>query len=196
MKQVKEIALIEDGVVLITMAEAAAMIGCHWQTVRNMIERGQLRGHMRGVRTAKNSHRWYVEYQQVHEIAGATEDYADNYMSISRACKRLRCAPPTIWRLISEGRLDIAGVRNPTLVSTADVELIAKELDGCMTVVKAAKYIGVSSQRVQQLIADGVLRAYQHPINLHYVCLNPREVQEYKQQRDSKKSKQLKTSKK
>lgn len=164
---------------LITMQEAAAMLGCTWQTVRYYIRIGRLTGVQLRPATHARAHRWAVKRDEVDRLRDAYAHEDTNYLTYSQAARQLNTTRFGIETAISKGYLKPLRL-TMLMVTQTEVNNLKRLCKDYITAVDAANIIGKSPERVRQLIKAGVLAVYDWPFG-QSKRLKASEVRYYQQ---------------
>ena len=164
---------------LITMQEAAAMLGCTWQTVRYYIRIGRLTGVQLRPATHARAHRWAVKRKEVERLRDAYAHEDTNYLTYSQAARQLNTTRFGIETAISKGYLKPLRLTMLMLdkIEVAKLNRLSKDL---ITMADAAKILGKCPERVRQLVKAGVLAVYDWPFG-RLKRLKASEVRLYQQ---------------
>lgn len=147
------------------MQQAAAMLGCTWQTVRYYISTGRLNGIQINAVPANSRPRWAVYEAEVRRMDAEHRHYADlrdtAYYTYSQAAAVLGCTRPALEGAIARGWLEPVKLSVLCLEREA-VETLRMRCSELITIKEAAAIIGVSATMVQRYVEDGslILRPY------------------------------------
>ena len=152
---------------LITMKQASAILGCTWQTVRNYITIGRLKGVQINAVPANSRPRWAVSETEVRRLEEEHRRYAGleatAYYTYSQAAAILSCTRPALDGAIARGWLTPVKLSVLCLEREA-VEALYLRCAELITVKEAASIIGVSATMVQRYIEDGSLTSQPFPL--------------------------------
>lgn len=152
---------------LITMQEAAAMLGCTWQTVRYYIRIGRLKGVQVNAVPSESRPRWVVYAAEVSKLEAEhrhnTMLIDTDYYTYSQAAAVLECSRPALERAIARGYLKPVKLSVLCLEREA-VEALYMRCSELITIKEAAAIIRVSATMVQNYISNNYLTLYPYPL--------------------------------
>jgi len=128
-------------------------------------------------------------------------------ITIKEAARRIGISVRMLWKMVSEGRISAVKADNRACIPEAAVKQFADALEAAtllanpdartygdsspddsgryfVRAVEAARMIGLTRQRVEQLVRDGDIAAFRIG---RCVLLRPRDVEEFKRWRNGEK---------
>ena len=174
---------------LITLQEAAAILGCTWQTVRYYIRIGRLTGVQVNAIPAESRPRWAVFEADVNALAAeyrhSTTLKDTGYYTYSQAAAVLECSRAALEGAIARGWLKPVKLSVLCLEREA-VEALYMRCAELITTKDAAAIIGVSASMVQYYIKMGQLTLYPYPLGKQQRLVRA-DVQAFAAQRNAEK---------
>lgn len=174
---------------LITMQEAAAMLGCTWQTVRYYIKIGRLKGVQVNAVPTESCPRWAVYEAEVNGLAAAHRHSTmlkdTGYYTYSQAAAILECSRSALEGAIARGWLKPVKLSVLCLEREA-VEALYMRCAELITIKDAAAIIGVSDTMVDNYIKMGQLTLYPYPLGKQQRLIRA-DVQAFANQRNAEK---------
>ena len=152
---------------LITMQEAAAMLGCTWQTVRYYIRIGRLKGVQVNAVPSESRPRWVVYAAEVSKLEAEhrhnTMLIDTDYYTYSQAAAVLECSRPALEGAVARGYLKPVKLSVLCLERKA-VEALYMRCAELITIKAAAAIIGVSATMVDNYIKIGHFDLHPYPL--------------------------------
>lgn len=174
---------------LIKLQEAAAILGCTWQTVRYYIKIGRLKGVQVNAVPAESRPRWAVFEAEVNGLAAAyrhnTMLMDTGYYTYSQAAAVLECSRAALEGAIARGWLKPVKLSVLCLEREA-VEALYIRCAELITIKEAAAIIGVSATMVQNYIELGHLELHPYPLGKQQRLVRA-DVQAFAAQRNAEK---------
>lgn len=174
---------------LLTMQEAAAILGCTWQTVRYYIRIGRLTGVQVNAVPAESRPRWAVYEAEVNGLAAAhrhsTTLKDTGYYTYSQAAAILGCSRAALEGAIARGWLKPVKLSMLCLEREA-VDALYMRCAELITIKDAAAIIGVSATMVDNYIKMGQLTLYPYPLGKQQRLIRA-DVQAFANQRNAEK---------
>ena len=174
---------------LITMQEAAAMLGCTWQTVRYYIRIGRLKGVQVNAVPSESRPRWVVYAAEVSKLEAEhrhnTMLIDTDYYTYSQAAAVLECSRPALEGAIARGYLKPVKL-SVLCLEREDVEALYMRCSELITIKEAAAIIRVSATMVQNYISNNYLTLYPYPLGKQQRLVRA-DVQAFAAARNAKK---------
>lgn len=174
---------------LITMQDAAAILGCTWQTVRYYIKIGRLKGVQVNAVPSESRPRWAVYEAEVNGLAAAhrhsTTLQDTGYYTYSQAAAVLECSRAALEGAIARGWLKPVKLSVLCLEREA-VEALYMRCAELITIKEAAAIIGVSATMVDNYIKIDILTLYPYPLGKQQRLVRA-DVQAFANQRNAEK---------
>lgn len=171
------------------MQQAAAILGCTWQTVRYYIRIGRLKGVQVNAVPTESRPRWAVYEAEVNVLAASHRHSTmlkdTGYYTYSQAAAILECSRPALEYAIARGWLKPVKLSVLCLEREA-VEALYMRCAELITVKEAAAIIGVSDTMVQNYIASCQLELQPYPLGKQQ-RLDRADVQEFAALRNAEK---------
>lgn len=174
---------------LITMQEAAAILGCTWQTVRCYIKIGRLKGVQVNAVPTESCPRWAVYEAEVNGLAAAHRHSTmlkdTGYYTYSQAAAILECSRFALEGAIARGWL-IPVKLSVLCLEREAVEALYMRCAELITIKDAAAIIGVSDTMVQNYINNCQLELHPYPLGKQQRLVRA-DVQAFAAQRNAEK---------
>lgn len=174
---------------LITLQNAAAILGCTWQTVRYYIRIGRLKGVQVNAVPSESRPRWAVFEADVNALAAeyrhSTMLMDTGYYTYSQAAAILGCSRAALEGAIARGWLKPVKLSVLCLEREA-VEALYMRCAELITIKDAAAIIGVSATMVDNYIKIDQLTLYPYPLGKQQRLVRA-DVQAFAAQRNAEK---------
>ena len=152
---------------LITMQQAAAMLGCTWQTVRYYIRIERLKGVKINNVPSESRPRWAVYEAEVQALAANHRHNTmltdTDYYTYSQAAAVLQCSRPALEGAIARGWLKAVKL-SVLCIEREAVDALYVRCSELITIKEAAAIIGVSATMVQNYINVGHFDLHPYPL--------------------------------